>query len=144
MRVVVDTNVLISGLISAIGPPAKIVDLWIEGVVQVAVSPPIISEYFGVFLRPRFEGIGSASARQETLERLIGLPNTVAVVPETRVAWVGEDPSDDRFLECAKAARADLIVSGDEHLLALSAFEGISIVNPRRFMEMMNTDSRAH
>lgn len=139
MRVVVDTNVLISGLISPSGPPARVVDLWIEGVVQVAVSPPIISEYLGVFLRPKFEGIGSASARQETIERLVGLPNTVVVVPETRVVCVGEDPSDDRFLECAKAARADPIVSGDEHLLALGVFEGTSIVNPRRFMEMMST-----
>ena len=139
MRVVVDTNVLISGLISGSGPPAGLVDLWVEGAIQVAVSPLIISEYFGVFLRPKFEATGSVGARQQVLERLIVLPNTLVIVPETRVACISEDPSDDRFLECAKVARADLIVSGDEHLMALSLFQGISIVNPRRFIELMNS-----
>jgi putative PIN family toxin of toxin-antitoxin system len=137
MRVVLDTNVLISGLISASGPPAKAVDLWVEGTIQVVVSPPIVSEYFGVFLRPKFEATGPVGGRQEVLERLISLPNTLVIVPEGRVICVGEDPSDDRFLECAKTGAADYIVSGDEHLLSLGVFEGIPIVS-RRFIEMMN------
>lgn len=137
MRVVVDTNVLISGLISALGPPAIVVDGWIEGTFEVAVSPPIITEYLGVFLRPKFDGTGPFEARRETIEQLIALPNTVVVVPEARSLRVSEDPSDDRFLECAKSAHADLIISGDEHLLALDIFEGTPIVNPRRFVEIL-------
>jgi putative PIN family toxin of toxin-antitoxin system len=137
MRIVLDTNVLISGLISASDPSARAVDLWVEGAVQVVVSPPIVSEHFGVFLRPKFEATGTVGGRQEVLERLISLPNTLVIVPEGRVICVGEDPSDDRFLECAKAGRAGYIVSGDEHLLSLGVFEGIPIVNPGRFIEMM-------
>ena len=94
-------------------------------------------QHFGVFLRPRFEATGTVGGRREVLERLISLPNTVVIVPEGRVICVGEDPSDDRFLECAKAGGAGYIVSGDEHLLSLGVFEGIPIVNPRRFIEMM-------
>ena len=57
MRVVVDTNVLISGLISAHGPPAIVVDGWIEGTFEVAVSPPTITEYLGVFLARSLTGL---------------------------------------------------------------------------------------
>lgn len=142
MRVVIDTNVLISGLISPGGSPAKVVDSWIEGVVEVAVSSPIVSEYLGALLRPRFERIGSTVDRQEAIERHIGLPNTMIVVPGVRVSCVSQDQSDDRFLECAKAARSDLIISGDDHLLALGAFDGIPIVNARRFIEMLDAESQ--
>ncbi len=138
MRVVLDTNVLVSGLMSASGPPAEAVDLWVEGAVQVVVSPPVIGEYLGVFLRPKFEATGTVGARQEVLERLMNLPNTLVIVPERRVTCVTEDPSDDRFLECARDGSVDCVVSGDEHLLTLGFFEGIPIVNPRRFIEMMN------
>ena len=137
MRVVVDTNVLLSGLMSPGSPPAEIVDLWIEGVVEVAVSSPIISEYLGVLLRPRFEKIGSTAVRRETIQRLIDLPNTLVVVPGVRVSCVSEDPSDNRFLECAKEAHADFIVSGDEHLLAIETYNGIRILSPRQFVEML-------
>lgn len=137
MRVVIDTNVLISGLISASGPPARVLDLWVEGAIQVAVSPPIISEYLGVFLRPKFEGAGSVAIRQETVQRMIDLPNTVLVLPSIRLAVIQEDQSDNRFLECAKTGQADWIISGDEHLLALGAFESIRIVTPRQSVEML-------
>ncbi|MEX0974523.1 MAG: PIN domain-containing protein [Bacillota bacterium] len=72
------------------------------------------------------------------LERLIGLPNTLVVVPEDRVTCIIDDPDDDRFLECAIAGVVDCIVSGDEHLLGLGVFRGISIVSPREFIEMVN------
>lgn len=138
MRVVLDTNVLISGLISAGGPPSLIVDLWTEGKVQIVVSAALLTEYFGVFLRPKFTAAGPPRSRQEILERLIGLPNTLVVVPEDRVTCIIDDPDDDRFLECAIAGVADCIVSGDEHLLGLGVFRGIPIVSPREFIEMVN------
>jgi len=139
MRIVLDTNVLISGLISPGGPPAKIVDLWAQGAVQVVVSPAILTEYFGVLLRPKFDAAGTSGARREVLERLMSLPNTVVVVPENRVACINEDPDDDRFLECATAGSVDCLVSGDEHLLALASFEGIPIMNPREFASRRET-----
>ncbi|MGE5579561.1 MAG: putative toxin-antitoxin system toxin component, PIN family [Bacillota bacterium] len=137
MRVVVDTNVLISGLISALGPPAIVVDAWLEGTFEVAVSPPIITEYLAVFLRPKFDGAGSPDVRRETVEQMIALPNTIVVVPEARSSRISEDPSDNQLPDCAKSAGADLIVSGDQHLLSLGIFEGIPIMNPRQFVELL-------
>jgi predicted nucleic acid-binding protein len=56
------------------------------------------------------------------------------VTPRRRVNAVKDDPDDNRILECALAARADVIVSGDGHLLRLTAYEGITILTPRSFL----------
>jgi predicted nucleic acid-binding protein len=59
------------------------------------------------------------------------------VTPRRRVNAVKEDPDDNRIVECALAAGADTIVSGDGHLLRLGGFEGISILNPREFLRTL-------
>jgi predicted nucleic acid-binding protein len=58
------------------------------------------------------------------------------VSPEVRIDVVKDDPDDDRVLECAVEARADYIVSGDRHLLALESYEAIRIVSPRQFVQL--------
>jgi uncharacterized protein len=59
------------------------------------------------------------------------------VTPRRRVEVVKEDPDDNRILECALAAGADIIVSGDGHLLGLTAYEGIAILTPREFLRTL-------
>jgi len=137
MRVVLDTNVVISGFLSPGGPAASLVDLWAEGKITVLVSPPLVEEYLGVLARPKFDRAGPTAERLHLLQELIALDNTELVVPKEKVAVIKEDPADNLVLECAAAGRADYIVSGDGHLLRLEKFREIPIITPRRFLEVL-------
>lgn len=136
MRIVLDTNVVISGFLSRGGPPATLIELWAEGGVAVVVTRPLIEEYLGVLARPKFDRIGPAEERLRLLEELIALDNTDLVFPKEKVAAIEEDPADNLVLECAVAGLPDYIVSGDDHLLRLGKFGGIPIVTPRQFLEI--------
>jgi len=137
MKAVLDTNVVIAGILSPKGPPAAIIDLWAEGKITVVVSPPIIREYLGVLQRPKFDAAGPASERLALLEGLLGLDNVELVLPRETVCTVKEDPADNRVLECALFGRAKYIVSGDKHLLTLGKAGESAIVSPRQFIEMV-------
>jgi putative PIN family toxin of toxin-antitoxin system len=137
MRIVLDTNVVISGFLSRGGPPATLIDLWAEGRVTVVVSQPLLEEYIGVLARPKFDRTGPAEERLHLLEELIALDNTDLVFPKERVTVIEEDPADNLVLECAAAGRPDYIVSGDDHLLRLGKFGEIPVVTPRQFLEVL-------
>ncbi|MEW6171729.1 MAG: putative toxin-antitoxin system toxin component, PIN family [Bacillota bacterium] len=135
MIVVLDTNVVISGILIPGSPPGKVIDLWADGALTVAVSPALIEEYLGVLLRPKFRGVGSIEERQQLLESFLSLANTVTVLPKSLLNVVAKDPSDNRILECAAASGAGCIVSGDRHLLALERFAAALILKPAVFLE---------
>ena len=63
--------------------------------------------------------------------------NAIKVSPTRKIELIKEDPPDDMFLECAIEAHADYIVSGDDHLKKLSEFEGIEIVTPKKFLDIL-------
>ncbi len=128
-RVVVDTNVYISALNFA-GRPDEVLVLGRAGVIEVFISPPILEEIEGVLLR-KFRW---TSARVREASRAIR-SFTALVNPEESVNVVREDEPDNRVLECAFAARADVIVTGDQHLLKLKRFRGIVIASPREFLD---------
>ncbi|WP_338834082.1 hypothetical protein MHLNE_04500 [Moorella humiferrea] len=142
MKVVLDTNVVISGLLAPVGPPGKIVDLWADGKIEVVVSPAVITEYMGVFLRPKFVIVGTVEERQQLLEGFINLDNTILVLPDVEVNAINADPSDNRFLECAKTGETNSLISGDSHLLALGEYEGIPIITPGQFIETFSLGTR--
>lgn len=137
MKVVLDTNVVISGLLVPVGPPGKIIDLWADGKIDVVVSPAVITEYMEVFLRPKFAKAGTVEERQQLLEGFINLANTILVFPDIEIDIINADPSDNRFLECARTGETDCIISGDSHLLALKEYEEIPIITPGQFLEMI-------
>ncbi|MGH2403528.1 MAG: putative toxin-antitoxin system toxin component, PIN family [bacterium] len=126
MRVVLDTNVLVSGTVFG-GPPGELITLAGEGDIELVLSPALLDEFRGV-LRTRFHGSDRALFRTETLLR----DHSVVVEPAERITAVPDDPDDNRILEAALEGRADLIVSGDHHLLSLKQFSGIPIVTPRQ------------
>ncbi|MEW8959264.1 MAG: putative toxin-antitoxin system toxin component, PIN family [Moorella sp. (in: firmicutes)] len=142
MKVVLDTNVVISGMLAPVGPPGKIVDLWADGKIEVVVSPAVITEYMGVFLRPKFAKVGTVEERQQLLEGFINLENTILVLPDVEVNAINADPSDNRFLECAKTGETNSLISGDSHLLALEEYEGIPIITPGQFIETFSLGTR--
>ncbi len=136
MKVVLDTNVLVSALLNDRGNPAAIVRAWRNDVFQLVTSPPLLQELANVLFRPRL------------LRRLAGTPEDVAtfiadlaqaaivVSPASSVSVIS-DPPDNRVLEAAIAARADYVVSGDSDLAELNDFQGVRLVTPARFAAIL-------
>ncbi len=128
MRIVVDTNVIVSALVFG-GLPRRVLETVEEGICEWFYSAEIETETRRV-LRDKFNW---NNQRLDTyLARLLSLGSRV--VPSRRVNAVAEDPSDNRVLECAAEAAAQVIVTGDTHLLRLREYEGIAILTPRQFL----------
>ena len=130
MKIVLDTNVFISGIFFT-GPPNTILKAWRDGRIQILISEEIIEEYrrVGELLARQFPGIEFGSILQ-----LLAI-NAEFVRPKKLTAQVCKDPDDDKFLECAISGKSDLIVSGDNHLLKVSGHEGVEITGPRNFVD---------
>ena len=106
MRIVMDTNVVVSGLLAPGGSPGKIVDLWVENKLAVIVCRVLIEEYFDVLLRPKFKKVGTVIERQDLLMGLLEMENSIFVYPKTRLEVIKDDPDDNRILECAVEGKA--------------------------------------
>ena len=135
MRVVVDTNVLVSSALVPGGPPARLVLAWIEDRFQLITSPELLAELQRVLTRPRVVRRILTSDGSILLEQLDDRAEVVH--PSVRLEVV-RDPDDDRVLEAAVAGMADVIVSGDRDLLDLGEYEGISIVTAAQFLAMLD------
>ena len=125
LRVVLDSNVIISGFLFG-GPPARLLEHALDDSVQCFTSLPVLDEVREVLQRPKF-GLSSDQALT-LIEELHDLCEVV--MPRRRVRVVSADPDDNIILECASAAGAEMIVSGDSHLLNLGRWEGIHILSP--------------
>jgi putative PIN family toxin of toxin-antitoxin system len=138
LRAVLDTNVFISSLLSKTGPPAKVIDAWRAGDFLLVVSPPIIAEVKAVLELPRI-GDKYALTKNEIRQFLDLLQKDAMLVSgHTSVNnIVPQDPTDHIFLSCALEAGADVIVSGDNHLLNLKRFMGIPIMRVIQFLERL-------
>jgi len=130
LRVVLDSNVIISAILFG-GPPAGVLEQVAAGTVVCWVSLPILDEVRGVLQRPKF-GLSPDQALA-LAEEFHGLCQVAA--PGAKVRSVAADPDGDRVLECALAAGAHVIVSGDARLLALSRWRGVRIVSPAEFLQ---------
>jgi putative PIN family toxin of toxin-antitoxin system len=130
VSIVLDTNVLISGILFA-GPPARILDAWAGDRVQFVVSPEILEEYQRVAIE-----LGRKYPQIQVQPILAVLTTTSEVyLARSLPEQICRDASDDKFLACALAARVNTVASGDKALLAVSGFEGIEVVNPKVFVE---------
>lgn len=130
MRVVLDTNILISGIFFS-GPPNEILKAWQDGDIQFVLSSEIIDEYIRVSktLADRYSGIEISPI----LTLIVTHSDTIQATSLPH--QVCEDPDDDKFLACALASESKIIISGDKHLLKLSGYRGITILTPRAFVE---------
>ena len=130
MKVIVDTNVFVSGVFFS-GVPYAILDAWRHKRLTLVVSPEIIDEYRRVAheLAEKFPGVDPAPP----LELLTVHAQVVEApaLPEK----VCTDPDDDKFLACAVASRTKIITSGDKALLKTSGYAGIEVLTPRAFVE---------
>jgi putative PIN family toxin of toxin-antitoxin system len=129
MRIVVDTNVIVSALVFG-GLPRKVLELAAEGAYAIYFSAPIQAEVERILE----EKLGWSRKEIGVRCRLVWSWGT-RVLPEVSLTVITDDPDDDRILECAVAAQAQAIISGDRHLLRLDSFQSIPIQTPRQFLD---------
>lgn len=133
MRVVLDTNVLVSFVLTKGETISRIFELWEKRDLDVLVNDEILVEVKQVM--ERLVG-GGVIEKEEYRVFMQVLEKESEYVPSVSVVKASEDKKDNRFLACAKDGKADYVVSGDEkHLLSLGKFEGILIVSPKEFVE---------
>lgn len=133
MKLVVDTNVLISALGWDRSEYFLIKKVFQEEI-TLYMSPQMFEEFIRVSQRKKF-GF-SHDEIEEFITSLIEICEMV--IPQQRINVIQEDPADNIFLECAIEAKVDYIISGDRHLLKLNEFQGIPIINASRFLKLMN------
>jgi len=129
-RVVIDTNVLISGLLSASSTPAQAVDKAATKA-QLVATTETLRELIVTLHSPKFDRYVRRERRDALLERVASLVEIIDVLQAIRAS---RDPKDDKFLEAAVNGRADVIVTGDKDLLDLNPFRGIAIVTPADYL----------
>jgi putative PIN family toxin of toxin-antitoxin system len=131
MDIVIDTNVIISGLFWK-GAPSNLLKLCKAGTHANFVSPVIISELNNALSYDKFD------LTDEEVADAIGLVLSFSkvVVPLAKISIITTDPSDNMFFECAKESGAEYIVSGDEHLLSQKEYEGIKVLKPVDFLKL--------
>jgi hypothetical protein len=134
LKAVIDTSVFVSGLIKS---PAcrKILKALEHSKFILVISPETLAELIEVIARPKFHNI----IKKDTVAKLIEAVKTQAILvkPPSRLEVIKVDPDDNRFLEAAVTARANCIVSLDNHLLALGKFRGILIISPEEFLTFL-------
>ena len=129
-RVVIDTNVLISGLFSKTSTPAKAVEKAATKA-QLIATVETLRELIEKLHSPKFDRYVRRERRDALLERVASLVEIIDVLQSIRAS---RDPKDDKFLEAAVNGRADMIVTGDKDLLDLDPFRGMAIVTPGAYL----------
>lgn len=136
IKVVLDTNIVVSAIISADGNPAKIIEKLFLEEIENYTMVEIIDEIREVLERPKISDRINPDIKEFTLSNFEVFSEVI--MPLIKLNKVPDDPDDNKFLECAITANVQYIVSGDSHLLDLKEFMGIKIVTPLEFIEVMN------
>lgn len=131
MRVVLDTNVLVSGLLAPFGPPGVIVRMAVSGALILCVDARVLSEYHDVLRRPRFDFDEDAVAA--LMDYIEATADKAAAVP---LAKRLPDTDDEAFLEVAIACPASHLVTGKLEHFPERLRAGVSVVSPREFVEL--------
>lgn len=132
MKVVLDTNVLVSGVFFG-GVPGRILSAWAAGKIVLVLSPAILEEYrrVGHELGLQYPDLNTTF---EPVLTLIAM-NAMIVDAPLLTGPVCDDPADDMFLAAALASHTRLIVSGDKDLLRVAGWCGIDVLTPRQFLD---------
>jgi putative PIN family toxin of toxin-antitoxin system len=139
IRAIIDSGILVRAIIK---PEGSVIQHFRDRNYTLLYSEPLLDELTDVLNRPRIRSKYGLAPDDITQVLASILLLGEAVVPQRRVA-ICRDPDDDRVLEAAIAGKADVIVSGDRDILILGAFEGIPIVQPRAFRDMVESSGPA-
>ena len=129
---VLDTNTLVSGM-GWNGPPSEVVDLALGGRFTLITSRPLLDELGTTLQKPKLVPYFPDPLSIVLLVEAL----SVMVEPSTVLHVITDDPADDRVLEAASEGHADYIVSGDKHLRDLGQFDGMPILRPRDFLDLL-------
>lgn len=134
MNIVLDTNTVVSGSLWS-GAPRQMLGLARNGVITLFTSPELLAELADVLRREKFaQRLEQAGVTADEL--VYGYAALARVIRPARIVPVIlDDPDDDKVLACAKAAKAEIITSGDHHLLDLKEYEGIQILPVNQFLQ---------
>lgn len=140
-RAVFDTNVLASGFIALIfgaSTPGELIRRWLAGEFDLAVSRPILAELERTLHGSYFANRLSLEERASALS----VVQSHATMTELTIVvrGVATHPEDDLILATALSAGADYLVTGDNALLALGSYEGVTILSPRAFLDLLSTN----
>lgn len=135
VRILLDTNVIISGFLSAKGPPGQLLQAWLDGRFDLVTSPTQLVELERALSYEKLRDRINSDQVRDFVDNIDVMAVVVSSVPTlTR----SPDPDDNPILATAIAGQADLIVSGDKpHMLALGEVEGIPIVTPREALNRL-------
>lgn len=138
LRAVFDTNIIVSSVLTKAGKPAQAVQAWREQRFLLIISPALMGEVRSTLGYDRIRCKYNLSERD--IDGIVALlAKDTFVVPGVADVWgaVPADPSDEHVLACAIDGQADVIVSGDKHLLDLGTYQGIPITVVRDFLDLL-------
>jgi putative PIN family toxin of toxin-antitoxin system len=134
MRLILDTNILLSALLSPLGAPAKLLDAWERKTFTLVTSEALIAEFRDVASRPFFR----ARLRASAIELLAaGLQDFSFYCGNLPTVPVAPDPKDSYLLAMAQASQAEFLVTGDKELLSLKKYKSTRIVTPAAMIELL-------
>ena len=134
MRVILDTNVLLSGLLIGHGPPAKLLDAWERALFTLVASDALIAEFREVASRPFFK----ARLRASVVEVLAaGLQDFSLFYQDLPPGPKAPDPKDSHLLALAEASAAEFLVTGDKELQSLKHHKSTRIVSPASMIKLL-------
>jgi putative PIN family toxin of toxin-antitoxin system len=137
LRIVLDSSVLVSGFLTEGGTTATLLSRYLQGDFALCSSRWIVGETERALLRP--QNTRRYRYQPEDVRQFLdGLARSAQMFPDApEVPAVTRDPSDDQVIACALAAQADYLVTGDHDMLVLGTYEGIRIVTPRQFLDLL-------
>jgi putative PIN family toxin of toxin-antitoxin system len=137
IRAVLDTNVLVSALITPSGPPRRILTAWRRREFELLTCLPLLRELNRVLHYPRLQG--KYNLREADIFAYLGLlrvRGTIVAIPD-EIPPMCSDPTDDKLLACALVAQASYVVTGNRHVLILDQVGPAQIVTPSTFATMV-------
>ena len=141
MKAVIDTNVLMAGLLWR-GPPHALLEHVRAGTVSLVSSPALLAELGDVMARAKFDAIFTRThtSRERSLADVRRLAEVIE--PPALLHPACRDPEDDKVLALAIAAKVDLVVSGDKDLLSLKSFQGIPMLTPANGLSLVEAKDK--
>lgn len=136
MRVVLDTNVLVSGFSSPHGTPGQLLSLWLLGAYDLVLSQPILTETERTLREPYFAARLTGAQQAANLALLRREAEIVEI--SSTVRDIAPSPADDLILATAVSAGAAYLVTGDRRLAAVGRYRHVEILSPRDFLTMLS------
>lgn len=136
MRVVLDTNVLVSGFSSPHGTPGQLLSLWLVGAYDLVLSQPILTETERTLREPYFAARLTAAQQAANLALLRREAEIIEI--SAKVWGIAPSPADDLILATAVSAAAAYLVTGDRGLAAVGSYRDVEILSPRDFLAVLS------